>query len=163
MSKAVDEMPILVRREVEARVIGPIMTAFIDKMGRAEALAVLRPIIEDLARESGRTAAKMAGGDGCKDLARAMEQWAAGGAYDQAVLELTDKTFNWDVHPVRLRRDVHRVGYGRSGLRTVLRPGFRHGRGFQPQNETDPDNHPDAGSRQVRLSIGDRGLGRPIS
>ena len=133
MSKAIDEMPILVRREVEARVIGPIMTAFIDKLGREEALAVLRPIIEDLARESGRTAARMAGGDGCKDLARAMEQWSAGGAYDQAVLELTDKTFNWDVTRCAYAEMYTELGMADLGFELSCARDFAMVEGFNPK------------------------------
>jgi len=96
---ATDPTPIgiLVRREIEARIAGPIIRAFSEKMGIEEALAVVRPVIEELAKDSGQAAAGMAGGNSIDHFVKAMEAWATGDAYDMEILEKTEQKYNWNI------------------------------------------------------------------
>ena len=50
----INDVPILVRREIEARIAGPLIEAFMEKFGREETIAVASDIILKLAEESGQ-------------------------------------------------------------------------------------------------------------
>src|SRR5277367_489173 len=47
------KLPLLEQREIEARIVGPLVRAFAAELGRERALAVVGQVIRDLARENG--------------------------------------------------------------------------------------------------------------
>ena len=57
-----NDVPILVRREIEARIAGPLIKAFMKKFGREETIAVASEVILNLAEESGQQLAERCGG-----------------------------------------------------------------------------------------------------
>ena len=50
---SIDEIPILLRREIEARIAGPLIKAFGEKFGKEETERVAAQVILELAEESG--------------------------------------------------------------------------------------------------------------
>jgi len=127
------EMDILTRREIEARIAGPLIRAFIDKLGRKEALSVVRPVIESLAQESGRGAAQTAGGDSIAHLAKAMEAWSAGDAYETKNLEQTETRFDWDVTRCAYAEMYEELGMADLGYELSCGRDFAMIKGFNPQ------------------------------
>lgn len=90
-------MPILVRREIEARIAGPLIKAFMDEFGREKALAVASRVIGELARESGAQLAKACGGNTLAHLRKGQGQWSAGGALEREVLEQNDTIYHYNM------------------------------------------------------------------
>ena len=44
---------LLQRREIEARIVGPLVRAFAAEMGEEKALGIVRTVVADLARQGG--------------------------------------------------------------------------------------------------------------
>lgn len=91
------EMPMLLRRQIEAQIAGPLIKAFITEFGREKTLKVVSEVVKKLAIESGAERAKIAGGNSLPDLAGGKNQWAVGGAIEREVLELTETKFNYNI------------------------------------------------------------------
>jgi len=92
------EPSLLKRREIEARVVVPLLQAFAEKMGREQALAVAAKVIQALARAAGH---EMAEKLGVNDMAAftgvVRDVWAQNKALEMAVLEETDRKLSFDV------------------------------------------------------------------
>lgn len=53
MPEDINQISILTRREIEARIAGPLIKAFMEELGSDNALMVVKRVIEPLAWESG--------------------------------------------------------------------------------------------------------------
>lgn len=124
------EIGILTRREIEARIAGPIIRAFIEEVGRDKALAVVSRVIKSLAQESGALLAKQLGGNSIADLVRGTRAWKTEDALKKEVLEVSETTYYYDM--VRCRyADMYRE-LGMADLGFVLSCGrdFEFFKGF---------------------------------
>lgn len=90
MGADLSKVSLLARREIEARIAGPLIKAFIEEVGREKAMALVEPVINELARQSGAALAKMAGGTSLADFARATSVFSADNAHDSEILEESD-------------------------------------------------------------------------
>ena len=61
MKEDLTVISILARREIEARIAGPLIKAFMDEVGREKAFEIAGGVIRSLALESGRMLAEVAG------------------------------------------------------------------------------------------------------
>ena len=93
----VDENPILLRREIEARIAGPLIEAFSEKFGRAETVRVASQVILELAEESGAALAQRCGGTSFEHLAEGTKLWSMGDALERDVIEQTDTEYNYNI------------------------------------------------------------------
>jgi len=92
-----NDVPILVRREIEARIAGPLIKAFMKNFGREETIAVASEVILNLAEESGQQLAERCGGNSLEHLSNGTGQWSAGGALKRDVLEKTNSKYNYNI------------------------------------------------------------------
>ena len=92
-----NDVPILVRREIEARIAGPLIKAFMKKFGHEETIAVASEVILNLAEESGQQLAERCGGNSLEHLSNGTGQWSAGGALKRDVLEKTNSKYNYNI------------------------------------------------------------------
>jgi fumarate reductase iron-sulfur subunit len=93
----INEIPILARREIEARIAGPLIRAFVDEFGREDALRVASQVILELAEESGAALAQNCGGNGLDDLAKGTGQWSAGGALKRDILAKSSTAYDYNI------------------------------------------------------------------
>lgn len=93
----INDVPILVRREIEARMAGPLIEAFIAEFGREKTVAIASEVILKLAEESGQQLAERCGGNSLDHLSKGTGQWSAGGALKRDVLEKTDSKYNYNI------------------------------------------------------------------
>lgn len=133
MSEKIQKMDILTRREIEALIVGPIIRAFMDKLGRDEALAVLEPVIEDLAHKSGEAAASMAGGSSIDHFVKALEAWSAGDAYQFEVVKQTPDAYEWNVTRCVYAEMYERLGMADLGFHLSCARDFAMVTGFNPK------------------------------
>jgi hypothetical protein len=68
-----NEIGVLNRREIEARILMPVLEALGGEFGRDKVFAVARDTVIQVAREQGRQVARKLGGNGLEDFARSME------------------------------------------------------------------------------------------
>lgn len=87
----------IVRREIEAQAVIPLIKAFGEKIGLEAALAVLRENNEKAAHEYGQQVAREMGVNDMAALAKEVATWGEGGVMDEEVLELTAKTYAFNV------------------------------------------------------------------
>ena len=97
MGADLGKVGILARREIEARVLNPVIEALIKEVGKERTLQILEPIIQSLARESGRQLAQWMGGNSLEALARGMDLWTREDALQLEVLEQNSKRFAFNV------------------------------------------------------------------
>ena len=93
---------ILTRREIEARIVAPLLEAFADEISRERALEIIRKTILQIAREQGAQLAQQPGGCTLAHFTAALEAWMKGDAMAMEVLEQNDE---------RLAFNVTRCGY----------------------------------------------------
>ncbi len=69
------ELPLLQRREIEARVLAPVIEALAAKFGHDEVLALLSETIKRVARDHGAEIAQSMGGNTMADMAKVLDFW----------------------------------------------------------------------------------------
>lgn len=97
MAADLSKISILARREIEARILGPVIAAFIKEVGKERALKTLEPIIQSLARESGRQLAKWMGGNSLEAFVRGMDLWTREDALHLEIIDQSPKRFAFNV------------------------------------------------------------------
>jgi predicted ArsR family transcriptional regulator len=105
-----NEIGVLRRREIEARILAPVIDALGAEFGRDRVLAVVRDVIVRVAREQGRALAGRMGGDSLADFARALEDWQRDDAYRMDVLEQSAERFAFNVTKCRYAEMYRALG-----------------------------------------------------
>lgn len=98
MFQSIDDVPIILRRQIEASIVGPILTNLVNNLGEQKAFSLITPVIENLAVESGIDAAKRVGGDSIEHFSSALNSWSKEDAIDSEIIEQSDKKLKWIVH-----------------------------------------------------------------
>ncbi len=92
-----NEVGILRRREIEARILVPILAALGQEFGRKEVLEITRKAITEIARQQGRELAAKLGGNDLKTYGKSVGAWSQGGALQLRILNQDDRTLDFDV------------------------------------------------------------------
>ena len=71
---------ILTRREIEARIVAPLLEAFAAEIGNERALEIVQTVILQIARQQGEQLAQQMGGCSLVHFAAAQEAWKKGDA-----------------------------------------------------------------------------------
>jgi fumarate reductase iron-sulfur subunit len=133
MGSNLSEVNMLTRREIEARIAGPLIKAFMEEFGVDKTLAVVKPVVERLAKESGAQAAELTGGSSLADFVRATITWAAGDAYEKVVLRQTKTHFDFDIKRCRYAEMYKKLGYAHLGFVLSCARDFAMIEGFNPK------------------------------
>ena len=117
MSEGPGELPVLLKRRLQAQVIGPIHAEMVAAFGKEKADAILDAAIRKAAIAEGKSfAAKAPGGEtSMADFIKLYELWTADGALEIDVLEATDTTFNFDVVRCKYAETYREMGLGKIG------------------------------------------------
>ena len=92
---------VMTRREVEARILKPVIDAMGEEFGRERVVEILRDTIIKLATEQGDELAGQMGGCGSVQFVDSLEYWTRGGALEIEVLEQDDKKLSFNVNRCR--------------------------------------------------------------
>ena len=103
-------MGVLTRREIEARLLAPMLEAFCAEFERERVLAIARQVIVQVAREQGAQLAVMAGGCLLAHFSSSLEDWKKDGALVIDVLEEKENTFSFDVTRCRYAEMYNALG-----------------------------------------------------
>lgn len=133
MGADLSQINILTRREIEARIAGPLIKAFIEEFGRDKALAVVNRVIRSLAQESGAQLAIQMGGNSMSDFAKGLNAWAAGDAYEMEVLELSENKYFFNMKRCRYADMYKELGMADLGVVLSCSRDFELVEGFNPR------------------------------
>ncbi len=133
MGADLSQINIFTRREIEARIAGPLIKAFIEEFGRDKALAVVNRVIRSLAQESGAQLAIQMGGNSMADFAKGLNAWAAGDAYEMEVLELSDHNYFFIMKQCRYADMYKELGMADLGVVLSCGRDFELVEGFNPR------------------------------
>src|SRR5262245_51412439 len=125
-------LTLLQRREIEARIVGPLIRALIEELGEAKALALVRRVIAGLARESGAELAKQLGEASLTAFASCLDRWREGGALEIRVLEQSADRLDFDVTRCRFAEMYRALGLADLGSSSSCQRDFALVEGFRP-------------------------------
>jgi hypothetical protein len=112
-----DELPILLKRQIQAQVIGPIHAEMVAAFGLEKANAVLDAAVRKAAIAEGQQfASKEPGGvTSMAQFIKLYELWTHDGALEIEVLQADDQTFNFDVTRCKYAESYKQMGLGAIG------------------------------------------------
>tara|TARA_B110000263_G_scaffold112495_1_gene98225 strand:+ start:421 stop:930 length:510 start_codon:yes stop_codon:yes gene_type:complete len=93
----IDSMPVLVRRRIEAMVLGPMIRAFQVNFGEQEANAVAQRVIEKIAQDQGSEMAKKVGAQDLPTYIASKSAWTANNALETETLVMEENRYDYNV------------------------------------------------------------------
>jgi hypothetical protein len=133
MAGDLGQISILARREIEARVMGPMIRAFANQLGNERTLEIVNLVVQSFALESGVLLAKQMGANRIGDFAKGLNAWKANDALEYDVIELTDDTFSFDVKRCRYVDLYRELGMADLGVLFSCNRDFNFIEGFNPR------------------------------
>lgn len=126
------ELPLLQRREVEARVVAPLVEAMGERFGREAVYEVVAETVKRLAREHGAALARELQGNELADLARVLAVWRQDGALEIDMVREDDEHFDFNVTRCRFAEMYHELGIPELGPILSCNRDFCFAEGFNP-------------------------------
>jgi hypothetical protein len=126
------DIGVLKRREVEARILAPVVEAMSQAFGHDAVMTVLRDTIIDIARTQGRELAEAVGGNDAQSFATSLEAWTRGGALEIEVSEETDARFEFDVQRCKYAEMYRDLGIPELGAVLSCNRDYAMAQGFAP-------------------------------
>jgi len=123
----------LAQREIEARIAGPLIKAFMAEIGEERALEIVQELIVSLARESGEMLRELAGGGSLEDFAKGMSLWSQDDAVTFDVLELTPEKISMNTTRCRYAEMYRELGMADLGFALSCARDFALVEGFNPK------------------------------
>jgi hypothetical protein len=128
-----NEIGVLRRREIEARIVAPLLEALGQEFGRERVLAIAREVVIGIAREQGAQLRASAGGDSLHHFAGSTEAWKKDGALEMEVLELNDTHYSFNVTRCRYAEMYRALGIPELGALLSCNRDFSLVEGFDPE------------------------------
>ena len=103
-------LSLLRQREIEARIVGPLVRAMSAEIGQDRAIALLRSVIADLARQGGLDLARSLGEATLSGFASCLDRWTEGGALEIEFLERSPDRLDFNVTRCRYAEMYRSLG-----------------------------------------------------
>lgn len=110
MTETIQDLPILLRREVEARLAAPLIEALCVEFGEARVLEVVQRVIVQIAHEQGAELAQAMGGCSLAHFIAALEAWKKGDAMQMEVLAQDETRFHFNATRCRYAEMYRAMG-----------------------------------------------------
>lgn len=123
---------VLTRREVEARILSPVIEDLANTFGRDEVLAVVRDTIVRIAREQGAALSQQMGGNSLKHFVDSLAYWTRDEALKIDVLEESDAVLSFNVTRCRYAELYESLGIREIGATFSCARDFALIEGFNP-------------------------------
>jgi predicted ArsR family transcriptional regulator len=133
MGADLSQIGMLAQREIEARIAGPLIKAFMAEIGEERALEIAQRVIKALARESGKELRKLAGGGSLEDFAKGMAQWSKDDAVTSDLLEFTPEKISLNTTRCRYAEMYRELGTPELGFALSCARDFAMVEGFNPK------------------------------
>ncbi len=127
-----NEIGVLKRREIEARILAPVIDALGAEFGRDRVIEIVKRVIVDIAHRQGRALAQQMGGDRISDFAKSKEPWRRGDALQVEELGTTETTHAFNVTRCRYAEMYRSLGIPELGAVLSCGRDGALGEGFNP-------------------------------
>ena len=101
---------VLTRREVEARILAPIIDALGEQFGREEVVTTVRETIIRIAQEQGKTLAEAMGGNDSQHFLESLQYWTKDNALEIDILEDNQQKLSFNVTRCRYAEMYRALG-----------------------------------------------------
>jgi hypothetical protein len=125
-------MGVLTRREIEARLLAPMLAALCAEFDREHVLEIARRVIIQIAREQGAQLAEQYGGCSLAHFSRSLEAWKKDDALAIDVLEENESKFSFNVTRCRYAEMYHALGIPELGEVLSCNRDYALIQGFNP-------------------------------
>jgi len=123
---------VLTRREVEARILSPVIEALGESFGRDQVLSVVQRTIVKIAREQGADFSKQMGNNSLQDFSKTLEFWTRDDALNIEVIEQSEDVLSFNVTRCRYAELYDSLGIGDLGTIFSCARDFALIEGFNP-------------------------------
>jgi hypothetical protein len=129
---SLNEIGVLKRREIEARILAPLLEALGAEFGQERVLEVARAAVIRIAHEQGAQLAAAAGGDTLSHFAAAQAAWKKDDAIQTEVLEQSEERFAFNVTRCRYAEMYRALGIPELGAVLSCNRDYALIEGFNP-------------------------------
>jgi hypothetical protein len=127
-----NEIGVLKRREIEARILAPLIEALSEEFGSQRVLPIVREVVGRIAKEQGEALANSINGRSLVDFAGALDAWRAGNALEIQPLENNDRRLSFNVTRCRYAELYRSLGIPELGALLSCHRDFSLIDGFNP-------------------------------
>ncbi len=124
---------VLRRREIEARIVAPLLEALGREFGRERVVEIAREVIVQIAREQGAQLAEGVQGRTLAHFAETLEHWKKDDALRIEVVEQTEDKFSFNVTRCRYAEMYKALGISELGAVLSCNRDFALIQGFNPE------------------------------
>jgi hypothetical protein len=135
MERGNPTLPLIQQREIEARIVGPLIRAFAAEIGEKRTLEIVRGLICELARQGGSALAKFLGDETLEAFAQALDRWSENGALEIDLLEQSPTKLSFNVNRCRYAEMYQALGLADLGSSLSCVRDFALVQGFNPDIE----------------------------
>ena len=125
-------LPLLEQREIEARIVGPLVRAFASELGNEKALAVVGHVVRELARQSGGELARILGDQTLTAFAQSLDRWRENGALEIDIIEQSPEKLSFNVTRCRYAEMYRALGLADLGGSLSCQRDYALAEGFNP-------------------------------
>lgn len=104
------------KRAIEALAIAPVIKALFEKVGKEEALLMLKEVNQQEAFQRGKDMMESEKNNGIKELVKDVSTWGDGGILEMEVLEETSNTYYFNVHKCPYHQKYKELGLTELGV-----------------------------------------------
>ena len=90
-------LPLLEQREIEARIVGPLVRTFASQLGIERTLAIVGEVVRDLARQSGDELARTLGEQALEAFGQSLGRWRENGTLEIDIIEQNPEKLSFNV------------------------------------------------------------------
>lgn len=123
---------VLTRREIEARIVGPLLAALGDELGRERVLEIAREVIVRIAHQQGEQIAEARGGRSLAQFADSLDDWKKDDALHIEILEQSESRFFFNITRCRYAELYQALGMAELGEILSCNRDFSLIEGFNP-------------------------------
>jgi predicted ArsR family transcriptional regulator len=123
---------VLTRREVEARILKPVIEALGARFGREQVVAVVRQTIIELAQTQGAELARLMDGSSAAHFLDSLDFWTQDDALEIELLEHDETHLSFNVHRCRYAEMYRALGMAELGAALSCNRDFALIDGFNP-------------------------------
>lgn len=133
MTTDLSKVPLIARREIEARIVAPLLEAFAAEHGREAALAKLGQVIEAIARQTGQEMAAQSHETNVASLDTVVRLWGYDSAMEVETLRHNNEVYEFNVRRCAYAEMYEALGLQELGLKLSCQRDFAFFRGFNPK------------------------------
>ncbi len=123
---------LLNRREIEARILAPLLQALGSEFDRQAVLEITRKVIQEAARQQGVQLANSVEKNDLEHFSEITETWKKDHAIQTEILELTNKRFSFNVFRCRYAEMYQHLGVAELGFMLSCERDFAMIEGYNP-------------------------------